>query len=81
MAGQQAPDEPGIPLENCAAAPPSWQLGRHRFERMPKAEAGPGSRGRWGVSNGRLGVSNYRTPVGAYLALRRFARQPAGPCD
>jgi hypothetical protein len=66
------------PLDRCCAAPPSWQIGRYRFERWPRAATGPGSRGRrWGCSNGCLGVANYRTPLGAWLALRRWAREDA----
>jgi len=62
-------------LDRCCAAPPSWQVGRWRFERWPRRVTG--GRGRWGCSNGSLGVANYRTPLGAWLALRRWARQDA----
>jgi hypothetical protein len=59
-----------------------WRIGSVEFECLPRAESGPGSRGRWGASNGSVGVGGHRTPVGALLALRRWAREAVAlpPC-
>ena len=55
-------------VERCTAAPPSWQIGRYRFERNPQ----PVKRWRrWGCSDGAYGVGNCVTPVAAFLAQRR----------
>jgi hypothetical protein len=48
-----------------------YHLGKLRFEHQHN--------GRWGVSDGMLGVSNRRTPLGAYLALRRWRKVPNRP--
>jgi hypothetical protein len=51
------------------AAGKRYRLGKFTFEHQPN--------GRWGVSDGMLGVGGHRTPLGAYLALRRWRRDPA----
>ena len=60
-----------------------YQIGPAVLERLPRAESGPGSRGRWGASNGSVGVGGHRTPAGALLALRRWARKAVTvpPCE
>jgi hypothetical protein len=66
-------EEPVTEL-HCAATPPNWHIGRYRFER----QSNPVRRWhRWGCSDGMRGVANYRTPLGAFLAQRRWARRPA----
>lgn len=50
-----------------------YRLGGLRFEHQLD--------GRWGVSNGIRGVCNHRTPIGAWLALRRFMRVELKPPD
>ena len=64
-------------LERCTQAPPTWRIGRYRFERWPRAASGPGSRGRWGCGDGMRGVGGHRTPVGAWLSLWRWIRKDA----
>jgi hypothetical protein len=51
---------------------PAWQIGRYRFSRWSRAVTG--GRARWGASADGKGVANYRTPLGAFIALRRFMR-------
>jgi hypothetical protein len=59
-------------LEQCVQAPPSWRIGRMRFER----NADPIRRWhRWGCSDGAYGVCNYVTPLGALLAQRCWRRE------
>jgi hypothetical protein len=65
---------------NCAASPPGWTIGRYRFQRQP----GPVRRWhRWGCDDGSFCVANYRTPLGAFLAQRRWAREARflTPCE
>ena len=58
---------------HCAAAPRHrWHIGRYRIEY---------ERGKWGISDGCKGVGNYRTPIGAWLALRRWQRTPTQPAE
>ena len=57
----------------CAAAPRHrWHIGRYQIEY---------DHGRWGMNDGCKGVSRYWTPVGAWLALRRWQHTPSRPCD
>lgn len=59
----------------CAQAPPSWQIGRFRFER----QADPVRRWhRWGCSDGSYGAANCATPFGAFLAQRHWRRRNLG---
>ena len=60
-----------------AATGRRWQFGSVTLERLPRAESGPGSRGRWGAMNGSVGVGGHRTPLGALFGLRRWARKAA----
>jgi len=70
-------------LELCAEAPRHrWRLGSYEFERYPRSQTGPGSRGRWGCCYRNMrGVGNCRTPFGAFLALRRWMREPNRPVE
>jgi hypothetical protein len=59
-------------LDRCAAAPPSWTVRGLRFERNRQ----PIRRfHRWGCSDGAYGVANCRTPLGAFIAQRRWRRK------
>jgi hypothetical protein len=59
--------------EHCAAAPRHrWQIGRYRLEY---------DSGRWGLSDRCKGVGNCRTPLGAWLALRRWQRVKTEPVE
>jgi hypothetical protein len=59
---------------HCEAAPRHrWQIGRYQVAY---------DHGRWGISDGSKGVMNHRTPLGAWLAFRRWQRTaPTGPVD
>jgi len=46
-----------------------YRLRGLRFEHQPN--------GKWGVSDGMRGVCNLHTPIGAYLAWRRFRNSDA----
>jgi hypothetical protein len=66
-----------LTAENAGAVGRRWRLGSLTLERLPRAESGPGSRGRWGASNGSVGVGHHRTPLGALAALWLWARKAA----
>jgi hypothetical protein len=57
----------------CEAAPRHrWRVGRYQVEYH---------HGRWGINDGCKGVGGHRSPVGAWLALRRWQRTPSLPCE
>jgi hypothetical protein len=67
----------GVPLDKLDQ-PPRLTIGSYTFERIPRADHGPGSHGRWGCSwRNKIGVGNCRTPFGAFVKLRLFLRASA----
>jgi len=57
----------------CTAVPRHrWRIGRYQIEY---------DHGRWGMNDGCKGVSHSRTPIGAWLALRRWQRTPSRPVE
>lgn len=51
-----------------------WQIGPYRFTRWRKGQTN--SRGRWGCNAHGRGTDFHRTPMGAYVALRRWLNEP-----
>lgn len=64
-----------------AAQPPTWRwrIGPYEFARYRRAHAL--HRGLWECSAHGSGVGGHRTPVGAFLHLRRWLREPVKPTD
>lgn len=58
-----------------------WRVGRYEFHRIPRSQV-PHLSGRWGVSDGQTGTGFCKTPLGAWLAHRRWKHEAltAPPC-
>lgn len=52
-----------------------WKFGRYTLGRYTRDYPVPGARGRWSLDDGCVGVGNCRTPLHAWFALRRWARE------
>lgn len=58
---------------HCAAASRHrWRIGRYQIEY---------DHGRWGLNDDCKGVAECRSPLGAWLALRRWQRTPSQPVE